>query len=221
MRKLVWMCLICALSIVLAACSAAPAPVDSPAAQFKPILLETFANKTNYWDEYKADGLGEVGYTEEGKYRIQVLKTDAFLWANPLKQQTSALSDVAVSVNASLVDDGSNNLYGVICRYTDKKNFYFFVISSDGYFGIGKVIDGQYQLINRNDYPPSSAIREQYQANQIRAECVGSQLSLYVNEQLVDQQTDTALTSGSVGLIAGSVSGVTVIDFDDFEVRGP
>lgn len=221
MRRLVWLCLIGGLSGILAACNAAPAPAESPAAQYKSILLDTFENKNNQWNEYTDDVLGAAGYTEKGQYRIKVLKTDTHLWANPLNAQISSLGDVTVSVDARLADDGSNNLFGVMCRYINNESFYFFVISSDGYYGIGKVIEGKYQLINRNDYPPSSAIRKEYQDNHILAECVGSQLRLYVNEQLVDQQTDTDLTLGSVGLIAGSLGGATVIDFDNFEVRGP
>lgn len=222
MRLVTWLCLIGGLGCVLAACGSAPVATGTPAAQFKQILFDSFENNINSWNVFTVEGMGEGGYDEKGQqYRIKVTKTNAHVWSNPTIPLTAQLKDVTVSVEAENASNVSNNLFGVICRYKNEKNFYFLMISSDGYFGIGKVIEGQYQLINRNDYPPSSVIDQKQKTQRIRAECVGTQLSLYVDDQLVDRQTDADLIQGGVGLIAATLGGETVIDFDNFEVKGP
>lgn len=218
MRLLYWLCLLGGLGCVLAACGAAPAVATIPPEEFKLVLQDKFDSEDKGWDKFIEDGKGQAGY-DENQYRIQVTASNTHIWANP--KNSSPPSDVHISVDARKEDGDTNNLYGVICRYQDEKNFYFFVISSDGYFGVGKVKDGQYQLINRRDYPPSSAILTEHQTNKIYVECVGQDLRLYVNNQFVDEQTDDELKTGNVGLIAGTLGGGTVIVFDNFEVRGP
>lgn len=221
MRLVKWLCLIGGLGCMLAACSNAPTPTEPSPAQFKQIFFETFENKNNYWQETEDDKLGKAAYDADNQFRIKVSQAKTHIWSYPIAPATLSLGDVTVSVKARTDDGDINNLYGVFCRYRNQENFYFFVISSDGYFGIGKMIKGKYQLINRNDYPPSSAILKKAQTNTIRAECIKSTLSLYVNDQLVDQQTDADLISGRVGLIAAALGGTTEVVFDDFEVRGP
>jgi hypothetical protein len=219
MRLRNWLGLLFGLGWMLTACGSAP-ETAAPAVEFESILLENFDNENNFWQKIDVDKKGEAGYAG-GKYRMQATESNTFLFAFPVTPATNSLRDVSVLVEAEL-DDGasSNNLYGVICRYINRENFYFLVISSDGYFGIGKVIDGMYQLINRSDYPPSEVILTGEKTNRIRADCVGSTLTLYVNDQWVDSQDDTDLITGKVGLITGTLEGQTTILFDAFEIRG-
>ena len=58
--------------------------------------------------------------------------------------------------------------------------------------------------------------------NTIRADCVGSSLSLYVNGEKLDEVQDTEFGSGDVGLMAGSFDTPgTDIHFDNFVVTKP
>ena len=69
---------------------------------------------------------------------------------------------------------------------------------------------------------PSEAIQQGGAQNTIRADCVGSTLSLYVNGQKLDEVQDTEFASGDVGLIAGSFDTPgTDIHFDNFVVTKP
>ena len=69
---------------------------------------------------------------------------------------------------------------------------------------------------------PSEAIRPGTALNQLRADCVGESLTLYVNGQLVAQVQDGAFPSGNVGLIAGTYDTLGVdIFFDNLVVREP
>jgi hypothetical protein len=69
---------------------------------------------------------------------------------------------------------------------------------------------------------PSEAIQQGAATNTIRADCVGSSLSLYVNGEKLDEVQDTEFGSGDVGLMAGSFDTPgTDIHFDNFNVTKP
>ena len=140
------------------------------------------------------------------------------MWANP----GLSFNDSYVEVMATKVGGDNNNDFGLICRYQDENNFYFFIISSDGYYGIGKVVNGEQLLIGNDSMPPSEVIRQGDESNHLRAGCVGSQLSLAVNGQMLAEYEDTDFVSGDIGLLAGSFENPgTDIHFDNLVVTKP
>jgi hypothetical protein len=203
------------LVLTALACSSGLPPVQQPVSGAT-LFEDNFSNLTSGWERIQ-DSDGSTDYAD-GKYKIVVNTSDTDVWANPGKNY----DNVVVQVTAAKVSGTDDNDYGVICRYLNADNFYFFVISSDGYYGIGKVKDGSHLLVNREEMHPSEAIRNGDGTNLIQAVCDGSTLSLYVNNQLLDTQTDEEFKTGDVGLIAGTfgVAGVEVA-FDDFRVKKP
>jgi hypothetical protein len=114
------------------------------------------------------------------------------------------------------------NDFGIICRYTSAKNFYYGVIGSDGFYAIfKKTKEGGIQLGSGAEQF-SNKIMLGAAPNHIRFDCVGSTLTLYVNGTQIDQQTDGDYATGNVGLIAGSYkeSGTDIL-FDNFIVNKP
>jgi len=97
-----------------------------------------------------------------------------------------------------------------------------FVISSDGYYGIAKLVDGKYSMISSDQLQYSEAIIKGQAVNRLRADCDGEQLSLYVNGQKLAQVNDSDFQRGDVGLVAGAyqVHGVEIL-FDNFVVKIP
>lgn len=205
--------LVLALSVL--ACSVGAQPTLKPASG-EVLFYDNFSNPTSGWDRIQ-DTDGATDFVN-GKYRIKVNTPDTDVWANPGKK----FSDVIIQVVAAKVGGTNDNDYGVICRYVDSENFYFFVISSDGYYGIGKVKGGKHFLINREEMLPSEDIIQGEGPNVIRADCVGSKLTLYVNGKLLDSQEDAEFMTGDVGLLAGTFSEAGVeVEFDDFSVKVP
>ena len=97
------------------------------------LFQDDFSDTSSGWDRVSVED-GVTDYAD-GAYRIFVNTSDSDVWANPgLK-----FDDVYVEVDATKIGGADDNDYGVICRYQDGDNFYFFVISSDGYYGVGKV----------------------------------------------------------------------------------
>lgn len=152
-------------------------------------------------------------------YQITVNKPQSNAWGNP---GSLSFTDVRVEVDATKNGGSDDNDFGLICRYQDTDNFYFAVISSDGFYGIIKMSGGIYNLIGHETLDQSEEISLGGASNHIRFDCIGSTLTLFVNGTQIDQQVDTAYTAGNVGLIAGTYDETgTDILFDDFYVYQP
>ncbi len=180
------------------------------------LFQDDFSDAKSGWDSL----INEDGITDydNGQYRILVNTTNTDVWANPGLNFTNTI----IEVDATKAGGDDNNDLGVICRYKDSNNFYFFVISSDGYYGIGKFKDGQQVLVGMESMPPTDAVRQGNATNHIQAECNGSTLRLVVNGQQLAETTDSDFTSGDAGLLAGSFENPgTDILFDNFIVREP
>jgi len=180
------------------------------------LFQDDFSDTSSGWDRVTTES-GVIDYID-GVYRIFVNESGTDVWSNPGLDFT----DVTVQIDATKVGGPEDNDFGVICRSVDISKFYFFVISSDGYYGIGKVSDAGQELIGMDAMQPSEAIHQGEATNAIRADCIGSSLSLYVNGEKLDEVQDTEFSSGDVGLIAGSfdIPG-TDIHFDNFSVTKP
>jgi hypothetical protein len=181
------------------------------------IFTDDFSKNTSGWDKVTSDN-GITDYANDG-YRILVNTTQYDLWANPGK----SFIDTKVEVDATKLAGPDNNDFGIQCRYMDTENYYFAIIASDGYYGLGKVVNGDQTLFYDNGMPATDKVKPGSVVNHIRFDCVGSTLSLYINGDFVDSVEDTDLSAaGDVGLIAGTFDvGGTDISFDNFVVNKP
>jgi len=202
----------------LALASLACQTVTRAADQAKPpvadnLFVDDFSDTGSGWDREQYDG-GSTDYLD-GQYQILVTDSEADYWANPGRDFT----DVRVEALATKAGGPDDNDFGLICRYQDAGNFYYFVISSDGFAGILKVNDRETTALGTGKLEPSDAIRQGSATNLLAAECVGSTLRLYVNDELVAEVADGDFTRGDVGLIAGTFATPGAdIRFDDFRV---
>ena len=198
------------LTLVTAAC-------NSEAKSGDVLFYDDFSDPDSGWDQVNDDNY-TTSYNS-GVYQIIVHETESDAWSNP---GTRTFTDVRVEVEATKNGGSDDNDYGIICRYVDTTHFYFAAISSDGYYGILKMNDGEYKVLGRENLIPSEIIQLGNATNHIRFDCVGSTLTLYINGTQVDQQTDVDFTSGNVGLIAGTYAvASTDILFDNFYVYQP
>ncbi len=180
------------------------------------LFYDDFSDPTTGWDRRTYDG-GATDYVD-GQYQILVTEPESDYWANP----GLSFDDVRLETTATKAGGPDDNDFGVICRYLDTGNFYYFVISSDGFGGILKVKSQVTTPLVAGGMLASDAIHQGNAANSLAAECIGSTLRLFVNEQLVAEAEDPDFASGDVGLIAGTfdIPG-TDVRFDDFRVLEP
>jgi hypothetical protein len=180
------------------------------------LFQDDFSSPNSGWNRYRGDKY--LSDYHDGMYHIAVFEKNIEAWALPGFNFTDVIIEVAVTS----LDGPQDNVYGTLCRYSDTENFYFFVISSDGYSGIGLSYMGNREILTGESMLPSEAIQKGSATNLIQAECVGNQLSLSVNGTVVNQVQSDKLKNGDVGLIAGSYEDEgTEIFFDNFVVKNP
>jgi hypothetical protein len=181
-----------------------PVPTASP---FSPVFEATptgmlfhddFTDPLSGWDvRHDQDAITDFG---SGEFVIYVGKADTALWSTANRYMT----DVSIEVDARQVEGTDDSLYGVICRYQDRDNFYRFVIGGNGFAGITKRSRGTVTVISGEFLNVSTAVQRGLASNHLRAICQGTQLSFFVNGELVAQASDSEFSAGDTGLIAAS-----------------
>lgn len=206
------------LGLSLAAMACRLLVYESPTVSGEGRLLfeDDFSDPTSGWNRASTPS-GESDY-QDGVYRILVNEPNLDIWSMP----GLYFSDVRLEVDAFKVGGERDNRFGLICRAEAQDRFYTFVISSDGYYGVGLVDGERYSLLGMDALQPSEAVRVGSALNHLRADCVGTTLTLYVNGVKVAQVQDATYAIGDVGLLAGSYASPGVdIRFDNFRVYRP
>jgi len=201
---------------------------DQETASDEAYFQDDFSDPASGWELVNDEG-GSADYFE-GTFRIQVNPNvdpaqggRIFYWSNPKR----IFGDVRTEVDVTKASGGDTNVYGVICGYQDANNFFALFISSDGYYGITKILEGAPpKFIGKaketGKMIPSDVIQKGNTTNHIRADCVESKLTLYVNGQLLDSAEDPDLAGGDSGLLAGAFAeGGLDIRFDNLKILAP
>lgn len=184
-----------------------------------PLFQDEFDSPDSGWGTDQR-GEFERGY-EGGEYFIELHEPNWFAWAYPGMQ----FDNVSAEADSRLTSGSHDSHLGVLCRHTDVYNFYYFAISTDGYYAIfRRVGGGDLEILTGEGtgMSPSPAIRTGGQTNHILVVCQGDELSLYVNGELLETVTDHTHARGDVGLGVGSgPEGNVRVQFDNFLVTRP
>ena len=203
--------------IILALTSLACFATNTQSTPSDVLFSDEFSDTSKKWDQV-SDSTGNTDYYNNA-YRIVVNEVSYDAWANPGNE---SFIDTRIEVDATKNGGPVDNDFGIICRYIDSSQFYFGGVSSDGYYGIMKMTSDGSKPIGKDSMLESDKISQGVATNHIRFDCVGSTLTLYVNNSQIDQQTDADYTAGNVGLLAGTfATGGTDILFDNFYVYKP
>ena len=200
------------------ACSYLPStavPQDQTAPSGSVLFQDDFARPVTGWDRLMAPE-GMMDY-DAGGYRILVNALETNFWSTPHKN----FSDVRLEVDVGKLGGPDENRIGLICRFTGE-SYYFFLVSSDGYYGIGIFTGGQKVLLGQSEMRSTENIKTGLAVNHLRADCAGDLLTLFINGFETASVHDPTLKSGDVGLLVGTFDqpGVDVI-FDNFVVLKP
>ena len=174
-------------------------------------INDDFSDKDSGWGQFIYPEGSAVYKNDAYQITINVPNSDVFITYPRIYINSVVQADI------NKVSGSNDNNYGLICRFEDERNFYAGQVSSDGYAGIFKVRNGEYQLIGIEEMIPVAAILGGEAVNEVRLECIQDTLTLYVNGEIADTQTDETFISGEVGMIAGTISGYDgVFQFDNF-----
>ncbi len=208
-------CLLAFSILLLSACQSSLIS-DMTTRSGEKLFWDDFSDTSGNWPQ-ASDPNGSLGVTN-GAYRIQLSSAHYEVLAAP----GHAFRDVQVEVDVARLGGPVQNLFGLACRSSNKNNFYFFTISSDGYYALGKIRNGETSLLGQEMMSYSAAIIQGDGPNHLRLDCIGETLSGYVNGQVIAISKDADFSSGAAGLVAGTLDtpGVDVA-FDNFTVYKP
>ena len=181
------------------------------------LLIDDFSSNLNNWTIWENDAGSAVSYFQQGLvFIVNIPQYDYISVPN------GKFGDVRIEATENKLTGPDDNDFGIICRYQNEKNYYGFIISSDGYYGIIKVKDGKYELLNSKSLEFNPMIHTGNEFNHLRMDCIKNTISSYVNDIKLAEVTDPDFLNGQVGLLAGSFSnpGIAIL-FDNFLVLEP
>lgn len=208
--------LIAFLLVVSLACALTPpTAVPTPLPSGSVLYQDDFSRNNSGWDRMLANE-GVMDY-DAGGFRILVNSLQTNFWTTPHQNFT----DVRIEADNGKLAGPDENRIGLVCRFNGS-DYYFFIISSDGFYGMGVFAGGKATLLGQAEMQSSENIHKGLAVNHLRADCVGNSLTFYVNGFQVAQAQDSTLSSGDVGILAGTFAtpGVDIV-FDNFVVLQP
>ena len=222
MRQTFLLLLLLAMGLTAVSCSSGPDDCSGEGVLFED---DFSGDKDCGWVLYNRGGT--TASIEDGGLRISTNQPGQIWWTNP----GQSLDDAVISVETRQLSGPDNNAYGLICRYQNETNFYTFLISGDGYYAIGKYQSGSDQITYLSTggdatadpgYQRAEEINTGVATNQLRASCVGNELSLAVNGIPLETVSDPTFVTGDIGLGVSTLEqGTAVIEFNDLRVIAP
>jgi len=165
------------------------------------VFADDFSGTDGGWTQTSTDSGSSVAYSHEG-LEFNINESEKDYWST----RNGEYGNIGVGVDASKLGGPDDNTFGVICRYKDPGNYYAFLISSDGYYGILKVKDSTYTLLSGKNMDYDAGIVRGRGTNRVLGICSQDELGLFVNGKLLTIVQDPDLTEGKIGLIAGTTS---------------
>ena len=188
-----------------------------PAPSEKTLFSDPFGDENSGWDTYSNES-GWVKY-QDGWLHMKA-STSGDIEIDSYANQHFA--DFVLEVETKFVDGTDDNWHSVCCRVNAQNSYYEFSISADGYYRLAIwMMDEDIDPSNQATF--SSHIRQGRDAiNLLRIECVGNNLRLLVNGQLLTEMTDNRLTGGDITLgVASLADAFSEIAFDNLVVTEP
>lgn len=202
------------------------------------VYVATFDDFVDDWSVY------------EGRLSAQARNSAFHLAAgapesSPFSSVSPHFGDFDLRVIARPVAGPINNGYGVVFRLRDPQNFYWFQISSDGYYQVQRRVDGETKELST--WIESPLIHQGLNVeNQLRVIGVGDQFQFFINGeqvqvcvpddpagestyfnecvdgQMLDTLVDDSIPAGQLGVVARTFSEPGVeVEFDNVLVYGP
>jgi hypothetical protein len=176
-------------------------------------IEDDFNESSGKWDETVQQNFSQ--WTEGGSFHIQVHKGNFVAWSIYHDLEVADILELTHAKRVSQVEGA----YGLIFRYQDVSNFYYFMVDDAGYFILGKRLAGEW--INLIDWTYSEVILTGEEFNSLGIMATGNELVAFINLNVVGEVADDSFSSGSVGLIAQSISdqGEMHAEFDTFSLE--
>jgi hypothetical protein len=174
-----------------------------------PTFADHFRSDDGHWEMENSE-TSERSY-QLSTYRLNVLEPQTIAWS--LGDLTVA--DFYLEVDAFHSAGPLDNEFGLLFRYVDKDNFYLYGASSDGYYTLQKLEDGEW--IDLTPWTKSDLVNTgELAGNTLGIWAEGERITILLNGEVLETVEDDSFASGQVGLVVGTFDeGDAEIAFDD------
>lgn len=160
-------------------------------------VFDTF--ETSSFPSWISDGAGSWGVTTQNANRV-LRQTNATVVANRAFLDSLEWGDQLVEADVRLnAVSGNNRFFGVVARYRNPNNYYYFVLRTNHTAELKRLSNG----IAANITPPRALPFTVTPGTSYRLtlEAVGARLRGFVNGQLLMEGTDATFASGRAALL--------------------
>ncbi len=185
-------------------------------------LKDTFDSNDNNWSV--GDRVGDQGTIrntiQEGSYFWEQTRVNEIYFDYEIVPPTS-YSDFYFQIEVQRVFGNRETAYGLVFRYQNFENFYYFWISDEGQYQFDAWVENErIEIIPWGSYTDLVVPGE---VNTIAILAEGTMFTVFVNDQFLIQEEDTNLDSGLVGIstAVGEALELYKVKFDSLEVRVP
>jgi len=208
-----------------------PETTPEPDATPEPIdvanrLAEIRDTDVTFSDEFRRDN-GEwftesdddVAYEYAGRTLHIIVNSENRLgWTFNSTIDELAAVDYLVEVDVEQVAGPDDAELGLIFRFVDEENFYFFAVSNLGTYSLWKLVDNEWEALL--DWTETDALQTDAEAiNRLSVLTEGSQITLLANDVALAQVEDDTFATGSVGLMVGTFDEIGVdVAFDNLDL---
>jgi len=192
-----------------------PTPPPAGADEANVLFADDFSDPDPGWWTGEDDN-GEVWFQDGKIHIINYTASDFGNWTD----LDRSFTDVIIEAESTHVGGTLDDWHKLECR-VDGDDYYYGGYSSDGYIGAGREYENE--LTSFVEPFQSDVVKQGTGVmNTMRLSCVGTQIRFWVNDVLVAEFTDDALTEGNVGLAINALDGDYVeITFDNVRVLAP
>lgn len=209
--------------------TATPDPASTTAAAQPPSgnssdpYRDDFSNPKSGWDVTQQNDY-ELSYTTDRSYFIGIKSPEAYVIVPPPYAFKRPVKDVAVTFLAKTFSSGAS-VFGAVCDYTSKDNYYWVGIRGDQY-AMGKMVNGQWTQLTEPYWKKlNGATLAEHSFLEIGLSCFNGFIVFEAGDMGQEHLVDTDLSSGDVGLYAESTKDrdgptyYTQAFFKDFKVE--
>jgi hypothetical protein len=191
--------------------------VGAPGASWPEVLADDFESDKDLWPaESDTDEFGTIARSITGGKYIWDISAAQGVVSNA-RPEMDFISDFYASVEARQVSGVEGGEYGIVFRH-DGTNYYLFIVSELQEYAFFLRNNGEWTTLI--DWTDTNAVQPG-QPNHIAVRAEGASFSLYINGQPVGSATDSALSSGEVGMAAQlyDAGDTAQFEFDNFQLH--
>lgn len=204
------------LTLLIAACSDMQVTIPGVS---KTLFRDEFVlGETGTW-KLESDDTGSTTIVPE-QLLIEVKGPRLVQYAT-LKEPV--FEDFFLEVDGRILSGSPQSSYGVLFRMQGPQQFYRFELTGDGTYILERHDQGGSRALFMGDWRSSDAIVQGLNVvNHIGVEARGPNISLFVNDVLLEQVSDDAYRSGNIALDAGTFEMAPAqVAFDNLVVHPP